>query len=361
MTVHHIHIGERPTLYCEMAKQLFGLNATADFIWRALADGSRPRDVQRALVNEGLPEGEAREFVQSAIQSWLNSGHLTPEDVLRPLAEATRVVCHVRIQELTVGVEFVGRSPIREFDQVCGQFSHSPSPPNLTISIVERSEQFFTFKDGQPLGVSAAEQLLPRLVTLLRGAFISSVQNGFLIHAAFVARRNRGVLLCGLPRAGKTTLCTALVGRGFEYCSDDLVLVAPNGQATGIPFAPAVKEGAWPLLAPYAPEIIGLPTYRRDDGQYVRYLPVRMSDWPTPEIACVLLLARQPGAATALAAVEPLEVVCVILESAFSTKGSIEPETLRFFARRIEAAKCYRIVYSEMEAAVRAVEELMHE
>ena len=65
------------------------------------------------------------------------------------------------------------------------------------------------------------------------------------------------------------------------------------------------------------------------------------------------MAGRESAAAAALDAVEPLEVLSTILESAFSAKGALDADTLKTFGRTIEAARCYRLVYSNLEDAVR--------
>jgi hypothetical protein len=74
----------------------------------------------------------------------------------------------------------------------------------------------------------------------------------------------------------------------------------------------------------------------------------------------IVVLAREEGAAAGLDAVEPLEILSTILESAFSAKGALEADSLKRFARAIEEARCYRLVYSDLADAVHAVASLAH-
>ena len=154
-------------------------------------------------------------------------------------------------------------------------------------------------------------------------------------------------------------MSVALTGSGYRYCSDDIVRIERNGMPIGVPFLPAVKTGAWPLVAPYAPHIADVPTHRRRDGQDVRYLPVPISVEPRI-LSHIVVLAREEGVAAGLDAVEPLEILSTILESAFSAKGALEADSLKTFARTIEEARCYRLVYSDLAGAVHAVASLAH-
>jgi len=46
-----------------------------------------------------------------------------------------------------------------------------------------------------------------------------------LLHAAVVEKNGRAVILPGQPGAGKSTLCAALVGRGWRLLSDEMAMV----------------------------------------------------------------------------------------------------------------------------------------
>jgi hypothetical protein len=50
-------------------------------------------------------------------------------------------------------------------------------------------------------------------------------QRRFPLHAGCVARGGRGLLLAGMSGSGKSTLTAALVTTGWDYLSDDMVLV----------------------------------------------------------------------------------------------------------------------------------------
>lgn len=75
-TLHHFYVGGLPTLFCERRQKLFGLNATADCIWRGLADGHTSAQVSSELTGIGFAESEAVAFVRDATLSWLNAGQL---------------------------------------------------------------------------------------------------------------------------------------------------------------------------------------------------------------------------------------------------------------------------------------------
>jgi hypothetical protein len=142
---------------------------------------------------------------------------------------------------------------------------------------------------------------------------------------------------------------------GFRFLADDIVRFDRDGQATGIPFAPAVKSGSWPLVKFFIPEIETLPVCLRGDGQIVRYLPVPAARSHPYTVDSVFLLARETGAEAHLDRLDPLDGFTAILASAFSPDGVIAAPHLKGFARAIGDARCHRIVYSDLDQAVDAI------
>jgi hypothetical protein len=55
-------------------------------------------------------------------------------------------------------------------------------------------------------------------------------QNGLLFHGAGLAWQEQGVLMPGTMGAGKSTLTAWLLGRGFDYLTDELVFI-PDGSS----------------------------------------------------------------------------------------------------------------------------------
>jgi len=124
---------------------------------------------------------------------------------------------------------------------------------------------------------------------------------------------------------------------------------------TTVLISSSVKSGAWPLLEKAAPGLASLPTYRRNDGQDVRYLPVAPADQEALPISAVLLLARKGDGDAHIAALEPLEALKAILGSAYSPSGALEPHHLEGLVDALNTARIGRLAYASLETATDAV------
>jgi len=75
-----------------------------------------------------------------------------------------------------------------------------------------------------------------------------------IIHAAVVEKNGRAAILPAPPGSGKSTLCAALVSRGWRLLSDELTLIRlDNGQVTPSPRPISLKNGSIDLITRYAP------------------------------------------------------------------------------------------------------------
>jgi hypothetical protein len=70
------------------------------------------------------------------------------------------------------------------------------------------------------------------------------------LHAASVSRRQRGVILCGAARCGKTSLTATMILQGFDYSSDDVTLIERESlEVAAFPRALNIREES-PELSP---------------------------------------------------------------------------------------------------------------
>src|SRR5262245_17536338 len=180
-TIHHLSIGGRAVLFCEARQVLYGLNPTADHIWRSLAEHGRPLEAQRRLIDLGVTDEDAQAYVQDVTLSWLLGGQLAPQEAVARLhqrSDATRTLC---IDELTVRVNFFDVAPA-EFDAVFGQFATDARSEALELSVVACGSRIFVFEGDRPLGSFGVREWVPQLKASLTEHYAAHVRDAFLMH-----------------------------------------------------------------------------------------------------------------------------------------------------------------------------------
>lgn len=74
------------------------------------------------------------------------------------------------------------------------------------------------------------QQMAYAVINELIYRFIYDQEDSFALHAAVLSKGNHSILVPGTSGSGKSTLAAALAAKGFQYHSDELALVSPNGK-----------------------------------------------------------------------------------------------------------------------------------
>ena len=354
--VHAVLIGPGTVLFCERTQRLFDLNETAEFIWKCVSDGLTCRQIARSLEQEGASPETALSFAVQAIGDWMAAGYVAPCEIQEALAGEPTACRNLAIGALDVQLSFFGVADPALSDEVFGHFASRPGKPSLTISVVGREGFAFVFANGLFVAMTRADNAIPIIKGLLTEAFCDQGLDGFIVHGALVSRGGRRLLLSGPPGAGKTTLTLALVSSGFSYASDDIARVEASGEISGIPFAAAVKSGAWDLLKTRVPDVLSLPVFKRADGQLARYvLPQRLDQEGAKPVDVVILLDRTGQQDAHLKELAPLDALRALIESGYSPRTRLEPDTLTALAAQLSRAACYRLSYGDLASALAVI------
>lgn len=340
-------------LFSPAQRAIFTLNETAAEIWRALEEGEAPAAIAAEMVGAGVAVAAAQRFVADAIEEW--SGL----DLIRPRLPAAVGADEV-VQRVSVGnLDFRIVWPAAQAVPAAGIFRHletEAAGPEVTVRVVALGDRLHLFRDGTWMLSCAASEL----ATMVKGQLLTEVldRGGYelALHAAALRRNGRLLLLSGNPGAGKTTLTMALTHAGFGFAGDDVALLDASGDCLGLPFAPAVKTGAWQVLADRYPELEATPVFRRPDRRRVRYPLPRAFEPPRPlPVGWVILLRRGVDAAARLDPVGPADALRGLLNGSFAVPGELTDSAFDVLARVIETAEVFTLTYSSLADAVAAI------
>ncbi|HVI30571.1 hypothetical protein [Phenylobacterium sp.] len=356
--VRRLSVGGRPLLHDERRHQLLELNDTADLIWQALTSEAGEACAVRRLRARGLTTAGAKTYVRQAVGGWLVAGHMAPRSALGALTAPPDHLRRLVIDELSLEVAFHGL-PATACDLVAGRFQRGGVGAADRLAVVAHGGLFLFFLNGDIHGACPPEGLAPQLKAVLTELYVRAVDEAFLAHGAMLLRPGASLFLSGPPGAGKTTLALALCAAGWAFGADDIVRVHPDGRASPVPFAACAKSGAWPLLEPAWPELGRMEAWTRSDGQTVRYvMPAGAADRRARNLDVVIVLARQAGARARLEPIGAMDALQAVLESAHAARWSLTGDALAALASRLDRAERRRLVYSDLQGAVGALEEL---
>lgn len=104
----------------------------------------------------------------------------------------------------------------------------------------------------EPLPLNHA---FPMLEWMLNWCVSGRAHGYLIIHAAVVEKNGHAVILPAPPGSGKSTLCAALVNRGWRLLSDELTMIDLDDQMIRPLARPvSLKNASIPIMKAYAPD-----------------------------------------------------------------------------------------------------------
>jgi hypothetical protein len=345
-------IRDQNILFSPSRQALFALNDTGADIWRSLEDGLSPEAISSEIASRGVDRHQAVEYVDAVVRQWERQGLLRLSPAWLSTSSHGQVSQVVAVPGSHVRIVY----PAAHVFPAAAIFRHlgvRGAVADVVLELVEQGDRIHLFRHRHWILSCSSDEL----ATVLKGQLLAEVlERGayeLAVHAAALLRDDRILLLCGSPGAGKTTLALGLVHAGFGFAGDDVTLLDSLGHGVGIPFAPAVKAGAWPVLAEYYPELDAAPVCRRPDHRRVRYLVPKEFVSPSPRtVGWVVLLRRRANASAVLAPVDPVDALRGLLNGSFALGGELTDTAFDVLTEVIGSADVYCLTYSRLEDAI---------
>jgi hypothetical protein len=310
---------EEGILFDDRSQKLFRMNMAAACIWCHLeAAGSLDDLVRSAAASLALDEQVAGRFVRSMIQVWLNHGLLNDGRHQRAMPgqlrsvrelEANRPGSHARRRLRGVqrhhyrllGLRFSIAYPQELRDLLAPVLSHleseGPAPNAIRLAIAEADGEWLILRGSKILGACRSLQKLAPLVHGTVSSLALSQERYLLaLHAGGIARDGQAMLLVGESGIGKSVLTAAMLSEGWDYLSDDMVLLEQRSlHVKAMPCSLCLKPGAWDLLATRYPHRAGPERHLRADGKTVGYLspPVPRDGFLAPRVIRWVVFLRR--------------------------------------------------------------------
>lgn len=226
-----------------------------------------------------------------------------------------------------------------------------------------KPQVLFSSDGHSPFKPLPLDQAFPMLEWGLNWCVSSHANTYLIIHAAVIEKGGFAAILPAPPGSGKSTLCAALVNRGWRLLSDELTLIrVSDGRIIPLPRPVSLKNQSIDIIQQYEPSAIFSRKVRDTIKGTVAHMKPSTDSvkraMETAQAAWVIFPKYQAGADTCLERLPQAHAFMRIADNAFNY-SLLGAKGFATMASLIDASQCYEFTYSVLDEAIATFAALM--
>lgn len=232
----------------------------------------------------------------------------------------------------------------------------SPSPLRRWF----RPQVNFAFDGKRPFKPLPIDQAFAMFEWGLNWVIANHAHQFAIVHAATVEKDGRGFIFPGAPGSGKSTLCAALVCRGWRLLSDEMAMISlKDGLLWPIPRPISLKNASIEIIRKFGDKVVmGDVVADTAKGNVAHMRPPRAS------VQSVMLPARpfavvfptyHAHATTDYAKISKGSTLMRLAENCFNYPV-LGAAGFNCLANAVEQSHCHTLSYSDLDEAMAALE-----
>ena len=266
------------------------------------------------------------------------------------------IVClHTSIPSVIEGVALLyGDYPIAETSAFADY--HITLQATAGVRRWYRPQVNFLFDGYKPFKPLPLSQSMPSFEWGLNWCIANNAHQYLIIHAAVVEKNGRAVILPAPPGSGKSTLCAALVNRGWRLFSDELALISmKNGNLVPIPRPVNLKNDSIEIIKSFAPDAVFSQKVRDTNKGTVSLMKAPgESAQRSTEVARAawVVFPRYLAGADATLTSKPKAQACMALAQNAFNYNVLGAQGFKVLSSVVDASDCYEFGYSQLDEAI---------
>lgn len=228
-----------------------------------------------------------------------------------------------------------------------------------------RPQARFVVDGIEPFTPLPSAQALPMIEWGMNWCITAYSQHVLILHAAAVARGSRAIIMPAPPGSGKSTLCAALVNRGWRLLSDELTIIRlDTGEISGLARPVNLKNRSIDIIRRFAPEaFLTKPVLDTTKGTVALMAPSVESVHNVGQLAMprwMILPRYKPGASTSLT---PMQTGAAFLQIADNAMNYhvLGLKGFEAVGQLVDRCRHYDFEYSQLDEAIAEFDRLASE
>ncbi len=218
--------------------------------------------------------------------------------------------------------------------------------------------------DGErPFALMPVAHANPLLEWAMNWCVASQVKHHVLIHAAVLERDGRALLMPAPPGSGKSTLCAALMLRGWRLLTDEMALLTLDAQPQLLPLGRGVslKNRSIDLIRDFDPRAVFTQvTHDTVKGSIAHLQPLAEHVARLDEPASPAWLVFPQFSADATTTITPLPRPATLLDlmgQSFNAEQLGLP-AFRALTAMLAQSTCHHVRFGSLSAALQAIDQV---
>jgi Coenzyme PQQ synthesis protein D (PqqD) len=377
-------LDDETVLFIEDSGELVRLNTTASLVWRGLQSGVPSRDIVDVLVQaSGARHNDVQRDVEGLILGLQRIGALVPSfrnaafrtALLSP--SASHAVCHpkrvfahanshercYRVLDFRFRIKTPSNFLDLETHQLLARFAaHNDPRSSVALEVIQERDHWLLLCEGELVDRTATQAgVVPMLhANILMMAYANS-DGMAVVHAAAVTRRGRCVLLPAVSGNGKSTLTAALVSSGFDYFSDDLVMLTREPvQIRAVPTCVGLKSGSWKAVDHLFPQLSQLTVYHRNDNKEIKYLSLPTTGVDALSAAHAIVFPTwMPDTILEFRKIGSADALARLTSAGYDLPKRLNRDIVECLIRWIGGLPCFELRYCRLDDAIQSISTLI--